>query len=100
MRRRRRASPPPRHRCEVMAELATRASERYCEAMARREAANFYWGFIALPKAQRIAIYALYDFARQVDDDADLDGSASRLERLQHHRRRLHHARSGDSTDP
>jgi len=83
-----------------MAEVATRASERYCEAMARREAANFYWGFIALPKAQRVAIYALYDFARQVDDDADLDGSASRVERLQHHRARLHHARSGDSTDP
>jgi phytoene synthase len=68
--------------------------------MARREAANFYWGFIALPKAQRIAIYALYDFARQVDDDADLDGSASRVERLQHHRTRLHHARPSDSTDP
>ena len=28
-----------------------RALERYCEDMARREAANFYWGFIALPAA-------------------------------------------------
>ncbi len=77
-----------------------RASERYCELMARREAANFYWGFIALSRPQRTAIYALYDFARQVDDDADLDGPESRLERLQHHRRRLHEARPGDSTDP
>lgn len=77
-----------------------RAAERFCEQMARREAANFYWGFIALPRDQRVAIYALYDFARQVDDDADLDGSASRLQRLQHHRHRLHHARPGDVSDP
>ena len=77
-----------------------RALERYCEDMARREAANFYWGFIALPRRQRTAIYALYDFARQVDDDADLDGRASRDERLEHHRRRLRDARPADSTDP
>ena len=95
-----------------MAELATaapprstpdlRASERYCEAMARREAANFYWGFLALPRPQRVAIYSLYDFARQVDDDADSgsDGAAARELRLQRHRERLHGARSGDTTDP
>ncbi|MHB8489458.1 MAG: phytoene/squalene synthase family protein [Candidatus Dormibacteria bacterium] len=77
-----------------------RALERYCEDMARREAANFYWGFIALPRRQRTSIYALYDFARQVDDDADLDGRGSRDERLEHHRRRLLDARPGDSTDP
>ena len=68
--------------------------------MARREAANFYWGFIALPRRQRTSIYALYDFARQVDDDADLDGRASRDDRLEHHRRRLRDTRPGDSTDP
>src|SRR5438128_4619312 len=87
-----------------MAELATlpdlRPSERYCEHMARREAANFYWGFIALPRQQRTAIYALYDFARQVDDDADLDGPASRIEGLARHRARLLKARPGDTTDP
>jgi phytoene synthase len=51
------------------------ASEQYCQEMTRREARNFYWGFIALPKRQRIAIYALYSFSRQVDDDVDLNGS-------------------------
>jgi phytoene synthase len=85
---------------EIAAPVDMRASERYCESMARREAANFYWGFIALPKPQRTAIYALYDFARQVDDDADLDGSASRRDRLEFHRHRLRHARPGDTTDP
>src|SRR5579884_1149563 len=77
-----------------------RASERYCEQMARREAANFYWGFIALPRAQRTAIYALYDFARQVDDDADLVSGADRAALLQRHRSRLRTARAGDTTDP
>ena len=79
-----------------------RASARYCEAMARREAANFYWGFLALPRPQRVAIYALYDFARQVDDEAD-SGSASpsgRFAGLQRHRQRVRDARIGDSTDP
>src|SRR5215472_1569862 len=79
-----------------------RAGARYCEAMARREAANFYWGFLALPRPQRVAIYALYDFARQVDDEAD-SGIASpsrRLAGLQRHRERVRTARIGDSTDP
>lgn len=82
--------------------VGLRASEKYCEAMARREAANFYWGFLALPRAQRTAIYALYDFARQVDDEAD-SGTASldgRLAGLDRHRQRLFNARSDDSTDP
>ncbi len=46
-------------------------AERFCHEMARREAKNFYWGFISLPHEQRVAIYALYDFARQVDDEVD-----------------------------
>ncbi|HLI96537.1 MAG TPA: presqualene diphosphate synthase HpnD [Candidatus Baltobacteraceae bacterium] len=46
-------------------------AERFCGQMARREAKNFYWGFISLPHDQRMAIYALYDFARQVDDEVD-----------------------------
>ena len=52
-----------------------RRSERYCERMARREAKNFYWGFVSLPRDQRVAIYALYDLARQIDDEADAAGA-------------------------
>ena len=46
--------------------------ERFCRDLTRHEAANFYWGFITLPRPQRLAIYALYSFARQVDDEVDL----------------------------
>jgi 15-cis-phytoene synthase len=52
------------------------ADEQYCQDLTRREAANFYWGFVALPRPQRSAIYALYSFARQVDDEVDLGGAA------------------------
>lgn len=53
---------------------AIAAGEQYCQELTRREARNFYWGFLALPKRQRIAIYALYSFSRQVDDQVDLNG--------------------------
>jgi phytoene synthase len=55
-----------------------------CRAIARREAKNFYYAFVALPLARRNAICAIYAFMRHADDLAD-DESLSREER----RRRL-----------
>ena len=55
-----------------------------CREIARREAKNFYYAFIALPKARRDAICAIYAFMRKADDLSD-DESISREER----RRRL-----------
>jgi phytoene synthase len=49
-------------------------SEQYCQQLTRREARNFYWGFVALPKRQRVGIYSLYSFSRQVDDAVDMNG--------------------------
>jgi 15-cis-phytoene synthase len=70
--------------------LSLADAERYCHDMARREAKNFYWGFISLPREQRNAIYALYDFARQVDDEADAAAHAPDLPgRLLQHRERI-----------
>jgi len=51
-----------------------------CRAIARREAKNFYYSFVALPKARRNAICAIYAFMRQADDLAD-DESVSRADR-------------------
>jgi 15-cis-phytoene synthase len=68
--------------------------------MARREAKNFYWGFISLPHDQRIAIYALYDFARQVDDEADAHGDLPDLAgRLRKHRDRVSACVRGEYAD-
>src|SRR5437899_11964238 len=42
-----------------------------CAAIARREAKNFYYGFLALPHAKRNAFYAVYSFMRRADDISD-----------------------------
>ena len=43
----------------------------YCRDVTRREARNFYFGFILLPPSRRRAIYAAYAFARECDDIVD-----------------------------
>lgn len=77
-------------------------SERYCTAITRAEAKNFYWGFISLPFEQRIAIYALYTFAREIDDEVD-DQNRSRdnlAKRLEAQRERVHRCVRGQYEDP
>jgi phytoene synthase len=51
-----------------------------CRAIAKREAKNFYYAFVALPEPRRNAICAIYAFMRQADDLAD-DESIPREER-------------------
>ena len=55
-----------------------------CRAIARREAKNFYYSFVALPRPRRDAICAVYAFMRKADDLSD-DESVPRDQR----RRRL-----------
>jgi len=74
-----------------------------CTAIARREAKNFYYAFVALPEARRNAICAIYAFMRQADDLSD-DESLSRedrrrlLDAWQAHWRGMCHG--GDCFDP
>lgn len=42
-----------------------------CRRIARREAKNFYYAFVALPKHKRDAICAVYAFMRHADDLSD-----------------------------
>lgn len=78
-------------------------SYRICKAIAKREAKNFYYAFLALPAARQNAICAIYAFMRKADDLAD-DESIPIDER----RRRLDawlmgwHAasESGETADP
>ncbi len=74
-------------------------AERVCQRLARVNAANFYWGFIALPRPQRTAIYALYDFARQVDDAVDSPTAADPRAALDSTRARLRRALVGEPDD-
>src|SRR5579864_2667343 len=80
--------------------LDLRESEALCRDLVRRAATNFYWGFIILPWEQRIAIYALYAFSRQVDDEADQLGSTGLRERLKGHRERVRRCMRGEYADP
>jgi phytoene synthase len=74
-------------------------AERFNRDMAKREASNFYWGFISLSHHERMAIYALYNFARQVDDEADTVGVENLPARLAVHRARISAAVNRDYGD-
>ena len=42
-----------------------------CRGIARRQARNFYYSFLALPRAKRNALSAVYAFMRHADDISD-----------------------------
>lgn len=74
---------------------------RTCRAIAKREAKNFYYAFVALPEARRNAICAIYAFMRKADDLSD-DESVARDERrrnLEQWQEQWHQAAAGGATD-
>ena len=50
---------------------ALAASYRFCRRIARREARNFYYSFLLLPRQKRDAMCAIYAFMRACDDLSD-----------------------------
>jgi len=48
-----------------------RTAYAVCRGIARREARNFYYSFLALPRAKRNALSAVYAFMRHADDISD-----------------------------
>ena len=71
-----------------------------CRTIARKEAKNFYYAFLALPAAKRNAICAVYAFMRHADDLSDNE-SLPRTERrlaLDHWLEEWHDALSGGAT--
>lgn len=71
-----------------------------CQQITKREAKNFYYGFISLPEAKRRAIYAAYAFCRQCDDAVDSEGAAQeKLRALNEARSRLHRCYVGAPND-
>ncbi len=74
------AQPDPDHVLE--------ASFRYCRAVTRKQARNFYYGLKLMPGEKRPAMYAVYAWMRTADDLADQPGDAStKIERLEAFRR-------------
>ena len=80
---------------------ALAAAYQACWAITKREAKNFYYGFIALPADKRRAIYAAYAFSRRVDDAVDEAGNAAeRAARLLESRRQLDAVYEDQPADP
>ncbi len=76
-------------------------SYRWCQEVARRQAGNFYHGFHLLPRAQRLAMCALYAFMRVTDDLADEPGEiAEKRQRLARWRQQFDDALAGRATHP
>jgi len=48
-----------------------KAAYEHCRTIAKREAKNFYYGFMALPPLKRDAMCAVYAFMRRADDISD-----------------------------
>lgn len=55
--------------------MSVDAAYAECTRITRREARNFAWGIMLLPRPKRLALSALYAYARRVDDIADGTGS-------------------------
>ncbi|MBI1886269.1 MAG: presqualene diphosphate synthase HpnD [Chloroflexi bacterium] len=73
----------------------------HCRALARREAKNFYYGFLLLPPEQRRAIYAAYAFARGSDDIADEEMPPDeKIVRLAAYREQLDRCLAGQPEGP
>jgi 15-cis-phytoene synthase len=62
---------------------------RACAEIARASGTSFYRGMRLLPKPKRDALFAIYAFARRVDDIADDGGDLVQLEALRNWRERL-----------
>jgi phytoene synthase len=83
----------------ALAEVADAYSR--CEAITRREAANFYYGIRLLPRDRRRAMCAAYAFARRVDDIGDgALGSEEKLRLLDAQERALTAIASASPREP
>jgi phytoene synthase len=78
-----------------------RSSYAWCEGVAKTQAGNFDPAFRVRPRAQRLAMCALYAFMRVSDDIADESGQvASKRAELASWRCRFHDALGGRPTHP
>ena len=85
----------------VRTTVSLNAAYDECRAIAKREARNFYYAFVTLPRPRRRAIYAVYAFSRLADDIADGDGpTEAKHRRLNELRDSLDAALGGEPDGP
>lgn len=72
-----------------------------CRKIARHEAKNFYYAFVALPRAKRNAICAVYAFMRHADDlsDDETKSREARRSNLDAWLESWHKASHGETTE-
>ncbi len=75
------------------------ASYAWCARVARKQAKNFYYSFLLLPKPQRNAMCAVYAFMRYCDDLSDDEGIADRASAICRWREDLESALDGSAPD-
>jgi phytoene synthase len=68
------------HSAIAQSPLSVEASYDLCREIAKREAKNFYYSFVALPRHKSNAMCAVYAFMRKADDLSD-DESKSHAQR-------------------
>lgn len=81
--------------------IAVEQAYRACERIARREAKNFYYAFLVLPRRKRAAMCAVYAFMRHADDISDDERFpiAERLQQMQTWLEDWHRAAAGTATE-
>jgi 15-cis-phytoene synthase len=85
---------------QVSAAAEIEAAYARCEAITRREAANFYYGIRLLSRERRRAMCAVYAFARRVDDIGDGElPAAGKLAALEQQSRALARLAGGPPGD-
>ncbi len=88
----------PEASAPVLVDVSVEESYAACREIARREAKNFYYSFVALPKHKSNAMCAVYAFMRKADDLSDDESKphAQRREELATWLDDWHRAESGE----
>lgn len=73
-------------------------SYSYCRDVARREAKNFYYSFVFLPRERSDAMSAVYAFSRYCDDVSDSGDASKAVQHFEECRAMIRRAFAGDTT--
>lgn len=79
-------------------DTAVAQSYTHCRDVARREAKNFYYSFVFLPRERSDAMSAVYAFSRYCDDVSDSGDASKAAQHFEECRAMVRRAFAGDTT--